>query len=93
MYSKTFLGFIIFCIIGSGVIIYMTSNKLDNNNYWISSEITGIWTIVVGIAWALSLFLYDRYGDGNMLLAIIWFKPLFRLMFDTLYLIFIIASK
>ena len=93
MYSKTFLGFVIFCIIGSGVIIYMTSNKLDNNNYWMSSEITGIWTIVVGIAWAISLFLYDRYGDGNMLLAIIWFRPLFRVMFDTLYLIFIITSK
>jgi hypothetical protein len=93
MYSKTFLGFVIFCIIGTGVIVYMTSNKLDHNNYWLSSEITGAWLTGLGIAWAVSLFLYDRYGDGNMLLAIIWFKPLFRLMFDTLYLIFIIASK
>ena len=93
MVSKTFLGFVIFCIIATGVIIFLASDKLDHNNYLLSSEITGTWVIVIGIAWAISLFLYDRYGDGNMLLAIMWFKPLFRLMFDTLYLIFVIAAK
>jgi hypothetical protein len=90
MVSKLFLGLIIFCIIGSGILVYMSSNKLDKNNYLISSEIAGGWMIGLGIAWAVSLFLYDRYGDGNVLLAIIWFRPLFRIMFDTLGLIFLI---
>ena len=93
MYSKTFLGFVIVCIIGTGVIVYMTANKLDHNNYGLSSEIAGAWLIGLGLAWAVSLFLYDRYGDGNILLAIIWFKPLFRVMFDMLGLIFVIAAK
>jgi hypothetical protein len=90
MVSKVFLGFVILCIIGSGILIYMSANKLDKNNYLLSSEITGIWVTGLGLAWALSLFLYDRYGDGNVLLAIIWFRPLFRIMFDTLALIFLI---
>jgi hypothetical protein len=90
MVSKVFLGFVIFCIIGSGILIYMSANKLDKNNYWLSSEIAGGWVIGLGLAWALSLFLYDRYGDGNVLLAIIWFRPLFRIMFDTLALILFI---
>ena len=93
MYSKTFLGFVIFCIIGTGIIVYMTANKLDNNDYLISSEIAGAWLTGLGLAWAVSLFLYDRYGDGNILLAVIWFRPLFRIMFDTLGLIFVIAAK
>jgi hypothetical protein len=90
MVSKLFLGFVILCVIGSGVLIYMSANKLDKNNYWLSSEIAGAWVTGLGLAWALSLFLYDRYGDGNVLLAIIWFRPLFRIMFDTLALILFI---
>jgi len=88
MLSKTFLAIVIFCIIGSGVIIYLTSNKLDNNNYLLSGEIAGVYVTVLGLMWAVSLFLYDRYGDGNVLLAIIWFRPLFRIMFETLGLVF-----
>lgn len=68
----------------------MTSNKIDDNNYLVSSEIAGTWVTILGVLWAISLFLYDRYGDGNILLAIIWFRPLFRIMFDTIGLLFLI---
>lgn len=89
MVSKLFLGVVTACIIGSGVIIYLTADKIDNNNYGLSAEITGIYVTIAGLLWALSIWLYDRYGDGNMLLAIIWFRPLFRIMFDTIFLLFL----
>jgi hypothetical protein len=90
MISKTFIGFVIFCIIASGIIIYTTSNKIDDNNYLVSAEISGIWVTIMGVLWAISLFLYDRYGDGNILLAIIWFRPLFRIMAETIGLLFLV---
>jgi hypothetical protein len=89
MVSKLFLGVVVACIIGSGVIIYITADKIDNNNYGLSAEITGSYVIIAGILWALSIWMYDRYGDGNILLAIIWFRPLFRIMFDTIFLLFL----
>lgn len=89
MVSKTFLGVVVACIIASGVIIFITADKIDNNNYGFSAEVTGIYVTVAGLLWALSIALYDRYGDGNVLLAIIWFRPLFRIMFDTLFLLFL----
>jgi hypothetical protein len=89
MVSKTFLAFVVGCIIVSGVIIFITADKIDNNNYGVSAEVTGIYVTVAGLLWALSIALYDRYGDGNILLAIIWFRPLFRIMFDTIFLLFL----
>jgi len=85
MYSKFFLGTIIVGIIASGIVIYIASDRIDNDNYWLSSEITGIWIIVIGSLWAISLYLYKKYGQGNILLAVLWFQPLFRFMFNVFF--------
>jgi len=82
--NKLFLGFIIFLIMGVGVAVFMTADKYDNGNYWISGGVLGGYLILAGVGWAISLFLYKRYSDGNMLIAILWFGPLFRFMFDIL---------
>ena len=82
MVSKTFLAFVIFLIIVGGVLVFVTADKYDKNNFSLSSEITGIYLLVAGLLWGVSLALYDRYSDGNMLVSILWFGPLFRSMFS-----------
>jgi hypothetical protein len=89
MISKTFLGFVIFLIIVGGVLVFVTADKYDKNNFSLSSEITGIYLAVAGLLWGISLALYNRYADGNVLLSILWFGPLFRSMFSFIAMLII----
>ena len=92
--SKTFLGVVIFLIIAAGVLIFVTVDEYDNNNYIISSKVTGIYFVVAGLLWGLSLALYNRYGNDNVLVSVIWFEPLFRGMFRLIsFLIILLIGK
>ena len=94
MVSKTFLAFVIFLIIVGGVLVFVTADKYDKNNFSLSSELTGIYLLVAGLLWGVSLALYDRYSDGNMLVSILWFGPLFRSMFSFItFLILMLVGK
>ena len=94
MVSKTFLAFVIFLIIVGGVLVFVTTDKYDNNNFSLSGKITGIYLAIAGLFWGLSLALYDRYSDGNMLVSILWFGPLIRSMVSFItFLILMLVGK
>jgi len=90
MVTKSFLAFIIFLIIVGGILVFVTADKYDKNNFSLSSEITGIYLVIAGLLWGMSLAVYDRYTDGNMLVSILWFRPLFRSMFS--FIVVLIAA-
>ena len=74
--------------------MFVTADKYDKNNFSLSSELTGIYLLVAGLLWGVSLALYDRYSDGNMLVSILWFGPLFRSMFSFItFLILMLVGK
>jgi hypothetical protein len=46
-------------IIVGGVLVFVTADKYDKNNFSLSSEITGIYLAVAGLLWGISLALYN----------------------------------
>jgi len=90
MVTKSFLAFMIFLIIVGGILVFVTADKYDKNNFSLSSEITGIYLVIAGLLWGMSLAVYDRYTDGNMLVSILWFGPLFRSMIS--FIVVLIAA-